>query len=227
MPDPVWLQLTEAIERGVTAGGILAGGIWTYQHFIRRREHETALQIDLIAATEPYEGDKWLTFVDVRLTNKGRVKVVARKKQLLAYDDRKGPDCIGQKFNYGLDLQLWQVPSGYQAGEWINWSDAVPSETPTEVQEINLATGYYKIPEQKEHCAPRKETDFWMEPGESYSLGVPLVLGKGYYLAKVTFIGEAGDHEFWQRLFLVRVPTPPTKDTEGVAKNERLTPVSS
>jgi hypothetical protein len=73
-------------------------------------------------------------------------------------------------------------------------------------REINLATGYYEV-ERDSKGLLTKVTDFWMEPGESYSLGVPLILGKGCYLAKVTFIGEAeDDSEFWQRLFLVRVP---------------------
>ena len=222
MSDPVWLQATAAAQHFFTAAGIAVGGVWTYLHFIRRRENETALQIDLAAVTEPYDGDKWLTFVDVRLTNKGRVALFATGKQLPAYDDRKGVDRIGQKLDYGVDLQLWQVPAGYPAGEWINWADRVPRETPTGVyKEIDLATGYYKIPDDGEQGAAGKVTDFWMEPGESYSFGVPLVLGKGSYLAKVTFIGAAGVDEFWQRLFLVRVPTPAPKAAEFAAGTER------
>ena len=118
MPDPIglsstnawWLQATDALEHFFTTVGIIIGGVWTYVHFIRRREHETALQIALVATSEPHDGDKWLTFFDVRFTNKGRVKLVAKKKQPLAYDDHRKGDPRGQKFDYGVDLQVWQVP---------------------------------------------------------------------------------------------------------------------
>jgi hypothetical protein len=47
-----------------------------------------------------------------------------------------------------------------------------------------------------------------MEPGESYTLAVPIVLAKGAYFALVTFIGKK-DGEYWQRMFRIEVPTPP------------------
>jgi hypothetical protein len=216
MSDPTWLQATDAIEHVFTAAGILAAGLWTYLHFIKGREHETALQINLNVVSEPYENEKWITFLDVSFVNKGRVKLSATKKQCPAYNDRTNSNQIGQKFDYGMDLQLWQIPGGYKAGEWINWADTLPEITPTGVyKEVDLATGYYKL--SKHGLKNIKETDFWIEPGEHYSLGVPFVLGRGCYLAKVTFIGDAGEHEFWQRLFLIYVPSS-SKSAESVGE---------
>jgi hypothetical protein len=110
MGNPIWLQVAEGMQNLLTAVGIVVAGIWTYQHFIYRREHETALQIDLSGTSEPYGHNTWLTFLDVCVTNKGRVKLAARKKQSPAYRDKHKNDTFGQEFNYGLDLNCGTYP---------------------------------------------------------------------------------------------------------------------
>jgi hypothetical protein len=110
----------------------------------------------------------------------------------LAYEDDE------EKLAYSGSLQLKKFKLPRPVGEgWINWFDQDAFE-PCGLKEINLLNEYQD---------PKKDrTDFWMEPGEVYRLGVPLVLRDGCYLAKVTFIGKGSDSNFWSRIVLVQTP---------------------
>jgi hypothetical protein len=57
----------------------------------------------------------------------------------------------------------------------------------------------------EEYCDEAKHmTDFWLEPGESYHIGSPLLLSPGSYLAKATFVGKKTD-DYWSRVFAFSV----------------------
>jgi hypothetical protein len=192
MPDPFWVSLPQAVENWATALGIIVGGGWAYYRFGLRREKETALAIDLAHTCTTYETGKYLVFFDVTLTNKGSVRVTAKRKQLPAYSDSS------ETLNYGGDLLVRQIPSGASAGTQVRWfrEPSAKSPLPGDI-EADLLDEYL------DNC----ETDFWMEPGESYHVSAAMVLNPGSYLAMVTFVGQASDEEFWRRVFLVQVPT--------------------
>jgi hypothetical protein len=201
--DPIWLQVAQAAEHAVTTAALLIGGVWAYYRFGALRESQTALDIDLHLRTVPYRDQAWLVFLEIILTNKGKVKLTAmrsRSSDKPAYNDQR--DGIGQEIRHSLNVEVRAIQRGLVAGAWIDPSKQEDTEQLKIVGEaINPLTGYTDTERGG-------VTDFWMEPGERYVLGVPLILGSGSYLAKVTFIGSKQPLEFWQRDFLVQVPTP-------------------
>lgn len=72
------------------------------------------------------------------------------------------------------------------------------------LKEVNLLSNY----EDPQH---NNQVDFWMEPGETYYLGTPLVLPAGMYLAKVTVVGSDDDGDYWTRVLRVLIPTQPVE----------------
>ena len=63
-------------------------------------------------------------------------------------------------------------------------------QAPSDVGELNLLPDYMD-PQHGDTAG------FWMEPGEHYRLGVPIVPEPATYVVKVTFIGQRGDDESW------------------------------
>ncbi len=195
-------KIAAPLKDYVTSFGILTGGVWALFRFRIWREQETALSIDLAYETVKYKHDDMLTFIDVHLHNKGKVQLRALAVEP-AYDiDCADVSCAKHRYEYGLGLKIRRVPGNLKAvdfkADWFGNSGWREAE-----QEVNLLQGYVK-------CVDRKlQTDFWMEPGESYSLAASLVLTEGTYIALVTFIGSSGKiDEFWQRFFLIQVPRP-------------------
>ena len=184
-----------ALKDTLTAVGILVGGWWTYARFIRARVEETALDIDLSYATAAYTANRWLIFLNVILKNQGKVKLRAREKTNMAYD-HGSMDGKEHVYTYGLGLKIRKIPTGLTKNCWVDWYG--DSGLEALLPEINLLKGYVK---------GEQRTDFWMEPGESYTLSAPVILEAGSYLAMATFIGSnEEDEEFWQRVFLIQVP---------------------
>ena len=199
MPDLFWefiFKDATALKDTLTALGIVVGGWWTYTRFIRGRLDETALDIDLTYSTVDYKADDRLTFLNVIIKNQGKVKLRARERINPAYDHRS-TDGIEHVYRFGLGVKIRKIPSDLSSNCWLDWYG--DPELESALQEINLLKGYVK----GEH-----QTDFWMEPGESYTLAAPVILADGSYLAMVTFIGASKkDDEFWQRIFLIQVPS--------------------
>ncbi|HTP66677.1 MAG TPA: hypothetical protein VMJ66_14895 [Geobacteraceae bacterium] len=199
MPDMNWdfFKAATAIKDIVTAVGICAGGLWAYIRFILGRDKETALDIDLNYSTVAYGSDAWITFIDIILKNVGKVQLRAREKKP-AYDHNYG---VEHRHEYGFGLTLRRIPDNLAVNSWVDWfGDSTWGKT---LPEVNLLKGYVKSVEDE------LQTDFWMEPGECYSFAAPHILAAGSYLALVTFVGisEKTD-EFWQREFLIQVPSP-------------------
>ena len=192
MLDPFWVSLAQAVQNWATAIAVLVGGVWAYYRFGIKRESETALGIDLAHTNVPYDAN-YLVFFDVCLKNKGAVRLGAKRNRGSAYKDD------AEMLAYAVDLLLRPIPPGSVPGSRIGW---FASETDTSPRsgdvELDLAAEY----------EIDGETDFWMEPGESYNLGAGVVLRAGSYLAMVTFVGDRSDEEFWRRMFLVQVPEP-------------------
>jgi len=193
-----------ALKDTLTALGIIVGGWWTYTRFIRARVDETALDIDLTYSTVDYKTGNRLTFLNVVLKNLGKVKLRARERMNVAYDHR-ATDGKEHVYKFGLGVKIRKIPTNLSSPSWLDWYGNSALEST--LQEINLLKGYVK----SEH-----QTDFWMEPGESYSLAAPIILEDGSYLAMVTFIGVSKkDDEFWQRMFLIQVPGTNSATMQG------------
>jgi hypothetical protein len=197
---PLWRWLTclltpEDFEHIVVGLASIVGGLWIVLRLIRERKWDSALGIDIKNSSIPV-GNQTLTFIEVRLRNRGKVQLrakAARTEDGFAFDDGV------EKLRYSCSLRLKGV-SGLAPDQaaWIDWfSDK--RLTNAQTGEINLLNEY-EDPKQD------NRTEFWMEPGETYKLGVPLQLSDGAYLVKVTFVGDRGDDEFWSRIAVIRVP---------------------
>lgn len=201
MTDPFWVSLAQAVQSWATAIAVLGGAVWAYYRFGIKRESETAMGINLSHTSIPYDAN-YLVVFDVCLENKGAVKLGAKRKRHPAYTDNA--DVLA----YAVDLLVRPVPSGSALGSRIGWFESEIDKSPhPEDVEVDLVAEY----------EINGESDFWMEPGESYHVGATVVLSEGKYLAMVTFVGDRSDSEFWRRMFLVQVPEPQAAVSNSVA----------
>ena len=189
---PHWAEPFEHIVLGVAS---IIGGLWVLLRLIQERLWDSALDIDIhssIVSTEAHP----LSFLEVKLINRGKVQLRAkvRRTRGLAFEDK------AEQIKYSCSLKLKKLRPRVNADAWINWFDDKNFED-MQFVEIDLLNEY-EDPNRDDR------TDFWMEPGEVYKLGVPLALTSGIYLAKVTFIGKRSDSEFWSRLKVIEVPAP-------------------
>jgi hypothetical protein len=188
--EVVWFS-PEAIKNYAEVLAILVGGVWAVWRFCLRRERDTALDIALSQQSVPRADGSFLVFLDVMFTNRGAVRVTARRKRYPAYDDDS------ESLNFSGSLVIRELPDTAPVGAQVRWfataSDRSPRQTDIEADLLD-------------DCELTGETDFWMEPGECSHSGVAIILRAGAYAAMVTFVGAAGDHEFWRRIFLIRVP---------------------
>lgn len=193
-----WLQALQAIQAVVTTLGIVAAAAWALYRFGARREGESALAIDLELTVRPYRDDRSLVFFDVELANTGAVRLAAKRRKDPAFSDliRDG-EIWGEEIRFSGDLMLSRVPDALAHGHAWRWYRQPRSDAAVDILEFDLL---------EEYDDGDGRSAFWMEPGEVYRLGVPIVLRAGIYVAKVTFIGQRSDQEFWRRLFLVQVP---------------------
>ena len=143
-----------------------------------------------------YGNGNFLVTFDVLVRNVGQVKLPLRRARDPAYPRSETGD--SETLKYGADLLLRRVRNNAVSGEAIQWftKDLQTSPLAGDI-ECDLASEY----------EIGGETEFWIEPGESYHLSTVRVLPSGYYLAMVTLVGDASDEEFWRRVFTVRVPT--------------------
>jgi len=194
MDSPFWLSLADAVEKWTTSAGILLGGGWAFYRFALKRESDTALALDLKCASLPYDKaaqPSHLVTFEVTLKNTGPVRLRAKRKRLVAYHDSV------EDLKYSGDLLLRRVPSGMLPGTKVGWFSESNEHSPF-VTDIECDILFdYELD---------GGTDFWMEPGETYPVGVSVVLEEGTYLAMVTFVGDADDNEFWRRVYVVNVP---------------------
>jgi hypothetical protein len=192
-----WLKLSQMFQHTMIGLGVIIGGLWAYYQWRSQRAHATALEIGLLATTTQRQDGRFLVFFDVSLENIGRRKLVAKRKQNGAGSPKPVYTDDVEELYHSLGLQIESIPK--------NLGDLGPNWYPKELaplenipMEINLLYDY--------QFSITGEENFYMEPGETYHLGYPVELTPGDYLAKVTFVGAAGEEEFWRRRFYVHVP---------------------
>jgi len=187
--------LADVKELVVTLAAVI-GGAWVLLRLFKERTDEAALDIVVTVTSRPYDTTTWLAFFDVVLTNKGKTKVQAKASVpgQIAFDDQV------ERLNTSCTLQVKRVRPGLGAPQqWIDWFDSPLLE---HMADVNLLSEY-------EDPQNRNRVDFWMEPGEAYHLGTPLILTEGLYLGKITFIGSRGNDNFWSRIFQFDVRNQP------------------
>jgi len=194
--DPCRPSNSEVAKNFAEVIAVMIGGYWAYYRFWLQRENEPAIGIELDYECVPNANQSLLTYFDVTLTNKGKVKAEAKRKP-----DKEGDfpySDEGEDLKYSCSLLLRAIPQNIPKGEPIRWFDAEVdkkrSPLPGDI-EANLIYDYERD----------GEPYFWMEPAESYHVGVGFVLPHGIYLAMVTFIGK-NDDEFWRRTFIIQIP---------------------
>jgi hypothetical protein len=78
-----WLRCwSETIEHVTVAAASVIGGVWILFRFFNERTLESALTIGVDASTIPFEGAP-LTFIDVTLTNVGKVRIQGKASRSL------------------------------------------------------------------------------------------------------------------------------------------------
>jgi hypothetical protein len=202
---PSLKDIVDITAAAIVSVAAVIGGLWALRRYLIERTEEEAVAIEINSNCELHSRDYL-----VLLTNKGHTKVQAKyeRNDGWAYNDGV------EKLRHSGSLQIrtisaWEPPNDRH----LDWFKSLLLEPVTGLPEVNLLTEY-------EDPLQDNRVDFWMEPDETYHLGVPLVLSPGLYLAKVTFIASGGDDNFWSRLFCIHVPDaapakpPPAKGTE-------------
>jgi hypothetical protein len=191
---PLWLELLHALAEAAkdiaTVLAILLGGWWTLYRFGLSRERETKLGIDLSWKSLPYHSGCYIVSFDVIFSNQGSSVLKVQRKRCPAFDDS------GETLKYGCDLLLRRVPIDLQASSQIQWFRSGAKSPYAGDLEFDLVDEY----------EIDGKTDFWLEPGETYHVGVAVVLEPGTFLVLVTFVGDASVEDFWRRSFVMQVP---------------------
>ncbi len=188
METPLWAQVPETIESYAKTTAILVGGAWALYRFGLTREREPALAFDIqhsVKATG--EGPRLVAF-DVAVTNKSKVKLAAGSTRP-AYKDSL------EQLNYPVSLLLRPVNGLGKHGTSIRWFDGGEPSPRSDDIELDLLNDYLAD----------IDSDFYMEPGETYQLSAIVFLEPGTYVAMVTFIGERMPDDFWRRTTVVRI----------------------
>jgi hypothetical protein len=192
-----WKSITDVVNNVVVTLAALAAGLWALFRLWRERTDEAALDMSVSQQTAPF-GKDCLVTLTVELTNRGKTKVQAKTERTasgFAFDDSV------EKLSHAFSIQIKRFKDSSPIHDRrLDWFEGGPVEPVGGLSsEINLLTDY-QDPENN------NVVDFWLEPGETYRLGVPLVLSAGLYLGKATFIAAGGDQNFWTQVFSFAVP---------------------
>ena len=192
---PSLKDIVDIIAAVIVSVAAVIGGLWALHRYLIERTDEEAVDIEINSNCTVY-GSDYLVLVDVILTNKGHTKVQAKyeRNEGWAYDDGV------EKLRHCGSLQIKAIRAWKSRNDrHLDWFKSPLLEPVDGLPEVNLLTEY-------EDPLQNNRIDFWMEPDETYHLGIPLVLSAGLYLAKVTFVASGGDDNFWSRIFCIQVP---------------------
>jgi hypothetical protein len=194
MPETAFYSFTQIFESWATIIGIFGAGFWALYTFVIKRINKSAIDIDLKTTSFEYDNGRYIVLFESIIKNRGHIKLKAKYKcsPKSPYDPE---DETGEFYNSALDLKIRPFPNNCDLNSIVYWYPCDPTST-LELDLLNLYRDYPNSP---------SPAYFWMEPGEEYQLGIPVILSAGLYLAKITFIGKK-KLEFWSRLFLVNIP---------------------
>ena len=187
-----WEALADVVDHYVVSLAALVGGLWVLIRLRRERTDEAALDMTVSQQSCPFKNGHLVT-IKVQLTNRGKTSMQAKTKPKpddLAYSDRD------EKLAHSCSLQIktFETKEACPVSH-IDWfKGPYLTEVAGLQEQINLLTEY-------EDPRNNDAVDFWMEPGETYCLTVPVMLPAGVYMGKVTFIGAKSDFDFWSQVF--------------------------
>jgi hypothetical protein len=223
---------TEVIHNIVVTLAAVVGGIWVLNRLKRERTDEAALEMTLAAKSSPV-GNQHLVFFTVQLANKGKTKIEATTKKTATYAFDDGVE----KLRHSCSLQIRLIDeTRIGVPQSLDWFEGGPW------QEMKLFRGEAEINVLIEYENPKAgdKMEFWMEPGETYRLGLPVVLPVGVYLAKLTFVGaeqpvglldtflrssglirtndRCEQENFWSQVYSFTVPASAEESSQKAAK---------
>lgn len=198
--------MVDVAHNAVVGLAAIAGGLWAYGRFRLERTAEAALCIELSTnSTSAPQSSAHLVFLEATLRNVGKTQISARPHAgaLAAYRDKVEEI----KYSGTMEIRKFVTPTGNDTAT-RDWFDSRSWTAIAGLPPIDALSDY-------ENPDKNNDVEFWMEPGESYTLARSVLLPEGIYLAKFTFLGpQEGD--FWTRLLQFSVPSArggPTEDT--------------
>jgi hypothetical protein len=227
-------SLTDIFQNIVTAIAAIVAGLWVLNRLKRERTDEAALEMTLTsqATQNPARAPSqdYLVLFTVQLANKGKTKIEAkseRKADGSVFND--GPE----RLIHSCSLQIRELHPGVASPQHLDWFEGPWVDIFYGDRAINVLVDYYNP--NKRDAESREKLEFWMEPGETYRMGVPVILPQGMYVAKLTFVGadqkpgewdrflgEMGlvdtqppdeDQNFWSQIYGFTVPGPAEKSS--------------
>ncbi|HEY2712436.1 MAG TPA: hypothetical protein VGI60_07970 [Chthoniobacterales bacterium] len=197
--EPWWVSRAEAISKWATTVAIVGTGVWAVFHFYIAREGQTAVTIDIVSSSIPYNNNgTYLVTFDVTLANNGHVAIRANREIRPAYTDKD------EVVLYGGDLLVRRISDQLKSGDMVAWFVDDHEKSP---KRADLESDLLRI-----FRADDGTTDFWIEPGEAYHLTSSFVLEAGTYLAIVTFVSDRSSEDLWRRVAVVSVPVQATSN---------------
>lgn len=206
---------TEIVSNLVTTIAAVVAGLWVLNRLKRERTDEAAIEMTLATESSLCPAQSapthYLVLFTVQLANKGKTKIEAKSERLLdgsVFND--GPE----KLMHSCSLQIRALrpdATGPRALDWFeggHWDDVLCGD-----KAVNVLIDYHN-PKRRD-AEGRELLEFWMEPGETYRMGVPVVLPPGVYVAKLTFVASEQERDGWDRFLEaigVVAPQPPCAD---------------
>lgn len=193
-----FILLSQLIQNFAIGLAVIIGGLWALYIFVSQRTYETALRIRTSVSHTLLANRRSIVYIDTVLRNMGSRRIGAKAKRykngvgLPAYSDEL------DKLYHSCGVQIKRLNlniPGHVAYDWYQPElfvpiDGIPSE-------LNLLAGYV--------TSKKGEVDFWLEPRETYHIGIALTLPLGSYLGRVVFIGDRGVFEYWSHDFFFSV----------------------
>jgi len=226
-------KIAQVINNVVVTIAAIVGGLWVLNRLKRERTDEAALEMNLTANSSKLDApppDKYLVVFTVELANRGKTKIEAKTKRTVQgniFED--GPEML----KHSCSLQIRRIDEA-QVGtdQSLDWFEGAAWQLLPVFHgdaQIDVLIDYRNA---NEHDSFGNEiVEFWMEPGETYRPGVPVVLPKGAYVAKLTFVAADqerdwldrlidringteprpadADQNFWSQIYGFNVPTSP------------------
>jgi len=180
----------QVISSVLAALFIGAGIILAFYRFVLRRERFTILTLNIEAKVIKQVENLLLVSITVRLKNKGRNRISARRYDALKDKSKENlyEDDVDVCMHAGT-LKIRSVPNEKSERE-IDWYSLKPSI----FENINYLAEY-QDPETSFN-----DVDFWLEPYDRYNQQIMIWLNPGTYVIKAYFLGKMIDYqeeEYW------------------------------
>jgi hypothetical protein len=187
------LPIITAIGSLLTAvvAGFLA--LWARQTVLKKRDFNTRLFIEEMKHTIYKVGDVFQVYIEVKIKNIGLVPVRTCVR-FESVDGKSQPKKFVYKDKleevwYSVELQIKRLKESKITFDWYD-----------KTQYDSIADHINLLSDLEDPDDPKKPS-FYLEPNDEYFLGCWVQLDKGLYEAKVIWVGENSDDDFWHRRY--------------------------